>query len=121
MLSIVPCPLSQGSEYSPFLHDIVYLYILALNKTLAEEGEPRDGEVMFKTATKLGFEGKPHVMLHFVVNLASSALMIPTEGSNLSEQVHMKRYTAFIQLKHPPRFSGGNKLKVFPSLTFIDN
>lgn len=48
----------QGSAYSPFLHDAVYLYLLALNHTLGErDGDPHNGAAMFRTATQLSFQG----------------------------------------------------------------
>ena len=47
----------QGSEYSPFLHDIMYLYCLALNTTLEQGGDPRNGTLVFSNAKGRVFQG----------------------------------------------------------------
>lgn len=49
------------------MHDIVYLYVLALNKTLSENGDPRNGTLMFENAKTQTFQGK-HV---YTVNAVS--------------------------------------------------
>ncbi|KAL8597813.1 hypothetical protein ACOMHN_004928 [Nucella lapillus] len=47
----------QGSEYSPFLHDVVYLYLLVLNETLSQGLNHRDGQLLFRKATSRTFRG----------------------------------------------------------------
>ena len=47
----------QGSEYSAFLHDVVYLYMLILNETLYEGGDYRNGTEMFERAKGKIFRG----------------------------------------------------------------
>nr|KAG5697776.1 hypothetical protein BaRGS_026733 [Batillaria attramentaria] len=47
----------QGSEYSPFLHDVVYLYLLVLNETISEGLDHRDGQLLFNKATGRTFKG----------------------------------------------------------------
>lgn len=42
----------QGSVFSPFLHDAMYLYALALNKTLEKGEVAHDGKVLIAN-TKL--------------------------------------------------------------------
>eukprot|EP00106_Octopus_bimaculoides_P019021 XP_014786463.1 PREDICTED: atrial natriuretic peptide receptor 1-like [Octopus bimaculoides] len=46
-----------GSMYSPFLHDVVYLYILTLNDTLDKGLNCRNGTLMFHTAITKQFKG----------------------------------------------------------------
>ena len=48
---------AQGSEYSLFLFDVVYLYTIALNHTLSMGGDPTDGVLMFKHAKDHTFKG----------------------------------------------------------------
>ena len=47
----------QGSEYSAFLHDVVYLYMLVLNETLTEGADHRNGTDMFERAKGKIFRG----------------------------------------------------------------
>ena len=47
----------QGSLYAPFLHDVVYLYLLSVNETLRLGGDPRNGTFMFNVATTRKFTG----------------------------------------------------------------
>ncbi|XP_076466014.1 atrial natriuretic peptide receptor 1-like [Babylonia areolata] len=47
----------QGSEYSPFLHDVVYLYLLVLNETVGEGEDHTDGQLLFNKATSRTFRG----------------------------------------------------------------
>ncbi|KAK2186746.1 hypothetical protein NP493_190g03005 [Ridgeia piscesae] len=54
----------KGSEYSLFLFDIVYLYLLALNDTLTHGGDPRNGSLMFANAKTKTFDGATgHVVM----------------------------------------------------------
>ncbi|XP_055956148.1 atrial natriuretic peptide receptor 1-like [Patella vulgata] len=47
----------RGSEYSPFLHDVVYLYLLTLNETLAEGLDHRNGTAIVQKARNKTFRG----------------------------------------------------------------
>nr|XP_006819915.1 PREDICTED: atrial natriuretic peptide receptor 1-like [Saccoglossus kowalevskii] len=47
----------RGNIYSPFLHDAVFMYAIALNKTLEQGGHPRDGEKWFSNVKGLTFHG----------------------------------------------------------------
>ena len=47
----------QGSEYSAFLHDVVYLYMIVLNETLNEGGDYRNGTEMFERTKGKIFRG----------------------------------------------------------------
>ncbi|XP_078671097.1 atrial natriuretic peptide receptor 1-like [Branchiostoma floridae x Branchiostoma belcheri] len=47
----------KGSAYSPFLHDAVMLYAIAMNQTLQTGEDPRDGEAFMRHARKKAFEG----------------------------------------------------------------
>ncbi|XP_069136802.1 atrial natriuretic peptide receptor 1-like [Argopecten irradians] len=47
----------RGSEYSPFLHDVVYLYMLILNETVTEGGDHRNGTLVFNKAKGKTFRG----------------------------------------------------------------
>lgn len=49
--------LFQGSLYSPFLHDAVYLYGLALNKTLEKGGSISDGKTITANSKGIVFRG----------------------------------------------------------------
>lgn len=46
-----------GSLYSPFLHDGIYLYALALNKTLENGQSRRDGRAIMQNAQSIDFLG----------------------------------------------------------------
>ncbi|XP_041368120.1 atrial natriuretic peptide receptor 1-like [Gigantopelta aegis] len=47
----------KGSDYAAFLHDVVYLYLLILNETLAEGLDHRNGTLMFDKAKGKSFRG----------------------------------------------------------------
>ncbi|CAG2192758.1 ANPRA [Mytilus edulis] len=47
----------KGSEYSAFLHDAVYLYLLTLNDTLEEGLDYKNGTLMFERAKGKSFRG----------------------------------------------------------------
>ncbi|CAC5377896.1 ANPRA [Mytilus coruscus] len=47
----------KGSEYSAFLHDAVYLYLLTLNDTLEEGLDYKNGTLMFEKAKGKSFRG----------------------------------------------------------------
>ncbi|XP_060074687.1 atrial natriuretic peptide receptor 1-like [Ylistrum balloti] len=47
----------KGSEYSPFLHDVVYLYMLILNETVTEGNDHRNGTLIFDKAKGKIFRG----------------------------------------------------------------
>ncbi|XP_021355840.1 atrial natriuretic peptide receptor 1-like [Mizuhopecten yessoensis] len=47
----------KGSEYSPFLHDVVYLYMLILNETVTEGSDHRNGTLVFNKAKGKTFRG----------------------------------------------------------------
>lgn len=49
--------LQQGSEYSAFLHDVVYMYLLVLNEVLANNEDHQNGTLMFNRALGKTFEG----------------------------------------------------------------
>ena len=55
----------QGSLYSPFLHDAVYAYAFALNKTLENGDELRDGRVIMENSKNMHFQG---AVLNFNLN-----------------------------------------------------
>ncbi|XP_077996438.1 receptor-type guanylate cyclase gcy-28-like [Glandiceps talaboti] len=46
-----------GSLYSPFLYDALYLYALAVNKTLEMGGDQRNGSLMFENMKGQTFQG----------------------------------------------------------------
>ncbi|XP_033750419.1 LOW QUALITY PROTEIN: atrial natriuretic peptide receptor 1-like [Pecten maximus] len=48
---------TRGSEYSPFLHDVVYLYMLILNETVTEGSDHRNGTLVFNKAKGKAFKG----------------------------------------------------------------
>ena len=57
----------QGDRYSPFLHDALILYALALNETLRDGKDPHDGEEVSMAMRNKFFSGeyvtekfKPH-------------------------------------------------------------
>ncbi|XP_077986226.1 atrial natriuretic peptide receptor 1-like [Glandiceps talaboti] len=50
-------PGTKGNIYSPFLHDAVMMYAIALNKTLEQGGDPRDGEMWLGNVKGMHFEG----------------------------------------------------------------
>ena len=58
-----------GSLYSPFLHDAMYLYAVALNKTLSQGGNISDGVLIVNNTRDLSFIG------------ASGHVIIDSEGS----------------------------------------
>lgn len=43
--------------YSPFLHDAVYMYALALNKTLKQGGTVKDTEMIMNNTKNIQFLG----------------------------------------------------------------
>ena len=47
----------QGSLYSPFLHDAVIAYAMALNKTLTEGGNKTDGRTLMENSRGVQFHG----------------------------------------------------------------
>lgn len=47
----------QGSLYSPFLHDAVYLYALALNRTYRQGGTIQDGRWIMNSTKNTQFSG----------------------------------------------------------------
>lgn len=47
----------QGSAFSPFLHDAIYLYALALNKTLRNGGDLKNGTTIMENSKQMLFEG----------------------------------------------------------------
>ncbi|XP_067667417.1 atrial natriuretic peptide receptor 1-like [Haliotis asinina] len=47
----------KGSDYSPFLHDVVYLYLLVLHEAVAEGADHRNGTLMFNKAKGKSFRG----------------------------------------------------------------
>ena len=58
----------QGSPYSTFLHDAVYLYMLSFHQTLTAGKDPRDGELMFEAAKNITFPGEFELMFIFYAN-----------------------------------------------------
>ncbi|XP_077986228.1 atrial natriuretic peptide receptor 1-like [Glandiceps talaboti] len=50
-------PDKQGNIYSPWLHDAVMLFAIALNKSLEKGNDPTDGEAWFENVKGLTFEG----------------------------------------------------------------
>ncbi len=49
--------LFQPSVYATFLHDATYGYLLLVNKTLAEGGDPTNGQLMYDKARNMTFQG----------------------------------------------------------------
>ncbi|KAL4227619.1 Nitrogen permease reactivator protein [Mactra antiquata] len=47
----------RGSEYSVFLHDVVYLYLVVLNETLENNENYRNGSLIFEKAKGKTFRG----------------------------------------------------------------
>nr|XP_006819914.1 PREDICTED: atrial natriuretic peptide receptor 1-like [Saccoglossus kowalevskii] len=48
---------TKGNLFSPYLHDATLLYAIALNKSLEQGNDPRDGEAWFENVKGLKFEG----------------------------------------------------------------
>ena len=48
----------QGDRYSPFLHDALILYALALNETLRDGKDPHDGEEVSMAMRNKFFSGE---------------------------------------------------------------
>ena len=56
--------MSQGSLYSPFLHDAMYLYAVSLNKTLRMGGNITDGMLIVNNSRDISFVGvSGHVIM----------------------------------------------------------
>ncbi|XP_046584899.1 LOW QUALITY PROTEIN: atrial natriuretic peptide receptor 1-like [Haliotis rubra] len=47
----------KGSDYSPFLHDVVYLYLLVLHEAVTEGADHRNGTLIFNKAKGKSFHG----------------------------------------------------------------
>ncbi|XP_046358939.2 atrial natriuretic peptide receptor 1-like [Haliotis rufescens] len=47
----------KGSDYSPFLHDAVYLYLLVLHEVVTEGADHRNGTLIFNKAKGKSFRG----------------------------------------------------------------
>jgi hypothetical protein len=43
---------------SPFLHDAMYLYALGLNKTLIQNGDVLNGQLMMNNCINASFDGR---------------------------------------------------------------
>ena len=50
--------LTQGSPYSLYLYDCMWLYLLAVNESLNEGLDPRNGTLIFEKSRNRIFEGK---------------------------------------------------------------
>ena len=48
-------------HYAVYLYDAVYLYALALNKTFANQQDPRNGTAVFNNMKRTEFESKSNL------------------------------------------------------------
>ena len=48
-------------HYAVYLYDAVYLYALALNKTFANQQDPRDGIAVLNNMKRTDFESKSNL------------------------------------------------------------
>ena len=57
----------MGDKYSPFLHDAVILYAIALSDTIAKGGDPRDGLTVAANMRGRSFYGELRLSCNGVV------------------------------------------------------
>ena len=60
----VTLSLLQGSPYSIYSYDAAYLYFKLLKEIILENGNPRDGKLMYAKAQNYMFEGMNFVYVH---------------------------------------------------------
>ena len=58
--------LFQANFFATSFHDALILYSLAINETLHEGGDIRDGLALRDKMWNRTFQGKPHVWMHYL-------------------------------------------------------
>ena len=61
----------QANYIAAYLYDVTMMYLIALNATVAEEGDPRNGSQLFKNSIHLQFDGiatKHIIMYNSILN-----------------------------------------------------
>ena len=61
----------QANYIAAYLYDVTMMYLIALNATVAEEGDPRNGSQLFKNSIYLQFDGiatKHTIMYNSILN-----------------------------------------------------
>ena len=68
LFSAVQCNAQQGDKYSPFLHDAVILYAIALKQTYNKGEDVSDGEAVARNCRGITFRGRPPETTHVIAS-----------------------------------------------------